>query len=188
MTTLTRILLACLCLAAAGCSDSQQAQDPAQDPASSAGPAPTASPAAVAGEAVYAFGTGKNGAVLLKEGWHGAEADHVWSRDASAHVSLPVGEGAFKRAELTFGIYRPSPASEKLIRFSLNGAQVAEYKAAADTPTQQTDSVTVPFDLPAQAAGNLDLKIDVQSPESPSQHDSSDTRVLGVAVQQLVLK
>lgn len=184
MTALPRAFLACLCLAAAGCNDSQQAEA-LQQSEGAAAPAQSALPAVGAAEPVYAFATGKSGLSLLKAGWHEAEADHVWSKDASAHIAIPAGGNGFKKAELTFGIYRPSAASEKLVRFLMNGAQVAEYKAAANTPTQSTDSVSVTFDLPAQPA---DLTVEVQTPESPKDHGSPDTRVLGIAAQQLILK
>lgn len=117
-----------------------------------------------------------SGAEFLDTGWSKPEPPGTWSTGRTSAMHLPMPAGA-ARVSLVFTVYRPDPTSTKVISFLSGGALLARVSVESDKPIAQTVEFTVPA---GHASGDLHLTIVVDDPDSPSNHGSTDSRVLGI--------
>lgn len=125
-------------------------------------------------------------ALVLKDGWHSPEAQHVWSMER-ARLKLPVPdkcEGASCFAVIEFGVFAASEQRPVTVRFALQGGG----KPWSETITAVRPEQTIAVPMGGQQ-GAPELLIEVLDATSPSRLGlSTDARILGIALRSVDMR
>ncbi|MES2537750.1 MAG: hypothetical protein V4632_17965 [Pseudomonadota bacterium] len=123
---------------------------------------------------------------MLRAGWHGPEANHVWSQGA-ASLMLPVPRDCEARhceAVLKFAAYGASQQRPLSIVFA-NGDQSWQWHERIVASSGRALEVTVPL---VGATGGRSISIAIPDATSPrALTGSPDARILGIALKRIDL-
>jgi hypothetical protein len=130
--------------------------------------------------------TSLNNNLILKNGWHSTEENHVWS-SSNAELLLPSPINCLPanyKVKLTFGVFGASP--ERPVEIMFNSAD-STWQWAKEIKAVSADTLSV--EVPLHGAINYrKIKISVPNATSPNNlTGSGDSRILGISLQRLEL-
>ena len=137
----------------------------------------------------YVTSASGHGRPLLLGGWSDAEPDFTWSDGREARVLVPLSPRlASERAvdvTLTFSVYQPPPPRDRTIEIR-SGDVVRQVVVKPGDPGLSHVTVTVQPDR-SRSDGSVELVIRTPDAERPSDHGSSDPRLLGIALREIAV-